>query len=140
MIRRPPRSTRTDTLFPYTTLFRSYAAWFIRLLDGSAIGGSRQITLATGLDRRATVSNLIDMPRFDMARLLVRRAGFDFWSLVGEQEAAAEAAGRRSFQVLIGLGNAAGAAAVEPLRGWGYACSGLQIGRASCRDRVCQTV
>src|SRR3546814_16324980 len=29
MIRRPPRSTRTDTLFPYTTLFRS-------LLDGVA--------------------------------------------------------------------------------------------------------
>src|SRR3546814_9727250 len=33
MIRRPPRSTRTDTLFPYTTLFRSarihpYAATF----------------------------------------------------------------------------------------------------------------
>src|SRR3546814_18811223 len=26
MIRRPPRSTRTDTLFPYTTLFRS-ARW-----------------------------------------------------------------------------------------------------------------
>src|SRR3546814_6034041 len=25
MIRRPPRSTRTDTLFPYTTLFRSIA-------------------------------------------------------------------------------------------------------------------
>src|SRR3546814_5957383 len=29
MIRRPPRSTRTDTLFPYTTLFRS-----LRLRDG----------------------------------------------------------------------------------------------------------
>src|SRR3546814_10810244 len=26
MIRRPPRSTRTDTLFPYTTLFRSTAS------------------------------------------------------------------------------------------------------------------
>src|SRR3546814_2049519 len=26
MIRRPPRSTRTDTLFPYTTLFRSFVA------------------------------------------------------------------------------------------------------------------
>src|SRR3546814_4726064 len=26
MIRRPPRSTRTDTLFPYTTLFRSTSA------------------------------------------------------------------------------------------------------------------
>src|SRR3546814_16682869 len=28
MIRRPPRSTRTDTLFPYTTLFRSYVTLF----------------------------------------------------------------------------------------------------------------
>src|SRR3546814_187887 len=28
MIRRPPRSTRTDTLFPYTTLFRAYPALF----------------------------------------------------------------------------------------------------------------
>src|SRR3546814_2784766 len=27
MIRRPPRSTRTDTLFPYTTLFRSSRHW-----------------------------------------------------------------------------------------------------------------
>src|SRR3546814_9175140 len=27
MIRRPPRSTRTDTLFPYTTLFRSQKAY-----------------------------------------------------------------------------------------------------------------
>src|SRR3546814_17831542 len=33
MIRRPPRSTRTDTLFPYTTLFRSRA----RLLPGVAL-------------------------------------------------------------------------------------------------------
>src|SRR3546814_20996747 len=30
MIRRPPRSTRTDTLFPYTTLFRSRACRFRR--------------------------------------------------------------------------------------------------------------
>src|SRR3546814_20033514 len=29
MIRRPPRSTRTDTLFPYTTLFRSAAGTFM---------------------------------------------------------------------------------------------------------------
>src|SRR3546814_10266649 len=27
MVRRPPRSTRTDTLFPYTTLFRSQPCW-----------------------------------------------------------------------------------------------------------------
>ena len=106
----------------------SYAVWFTRLLEGAAIDGQRQITLATGLDRRATVSEMMDMPRFDMARLLVRRAGFDFWSLVGDQEAAAETAGRRSFQVLINLGSAEGAAAVELLRGWGYACSGLLPG------------
>src|SRR3546814_1978333 len=31
MIRRPPRSTRTDTLFPYTTLFRSDAEWKAKL-------------------------------------------------------------------------------------------------------------
>src|SRR3546814_4894982 len=29
MIRRPPRSTRTDTLFPYTTLFRSKLPEFL---------------------------------------------------------------------------------------------------------------
>src|SRR3546814_10560522 len=44
MIRRPPRSTRTDTLFPYTTLFRSvsihlvnkvgFDAWAKRLSAG----------------------------------------------------------------------------------------------------------
>src|SRR3546814_15872806 len=36
MLRRPPRSTRTDTLFPYTTLFRSERTTrqtFKRLLD-----------------------------------------------------------------------------------------------------------
>src|SRR3546814_5016693 len=32
MIRRPPRSTRTDTLFPYTTLFRSWR-WLIDTID-----------------------------------------------------------------------------------------------------------
>src|SRR3546814_15410739 len=33
MIRRPPRSTRTDTLFPYTTLFRSMLSNPRRYLD-----------------------------------------------------------------------------------------------------------
>src|SRR3546814_11059184 len=35
MIRRPPRSTRTDTLFPYTTLFRSERALLSGLQDGA---------------------------------------------------------------------------------------------------------
>src|SRR3546814_8413891 len=33
MIRRPPRSTRTDTLFPYTTLFRSDVVELLGLAD-----------------------------------------------------------------------------------------------------------
>src|SRR3546814_12572534 len=36
MIRRPPRSTRTDTLFPYTTLFRSHAG-----IEGGRLPGYR---------------------------------------------------------------------------------------------------
>src|SRR3546814_11848606 len=38
MIRRPPRSTRTDTLFPYTTLFRSHGSRrFARLRKSSIL-------------------------------------------------------------------------------------------------------
>src|SRR3546814_882398 len=43
MIRRPPRSTRTDTLFPYTTLFRSNEA---AVIDAKRIGDTVQICLA----------------------------------------------------------------------------------------------
>src|SRR3546814_5452217 len=48
MIRRPPRSTRTDTLFPYTTLFRSVAALIeqkavgLELVGLAAVRGARQ--------------------------------------------------------------------------------------------------
>src|SRR3546814_10944358 len=38
MIRRPPRSTRTDTLFPYTTLFRSLAYSSINNIGFALIG------------------------------------------------------------------------------------------------------
>src|SRR3546814_2638148 len=36
MIRRPPRSTRTDTLFPYTTLFRSQHRHFLTIARAAA--------------------------------------------------------------------------------------------------------
>src|SRR3546814_4776467 len=42
MIRRPPRSTRTDTLFPYTTLFRSEAQ---QQPDQPALVGHREVDL-----------------------------------------------------------------------------------------------
>src|SRR3546814_5699192 len=37
MIRRPPRSTRTDTLFPYTTLFRSVERRVARQVEASKV-------------------------------------------------------------------------------------------------------
>src|SRR3546814_9647789 len=51
MIRRPPRSTRTDTLFPYTTLFRSQrfsGGGFIRQLDLPAPAPMVMKTLTSG--------------------------------------------------------------------------------------------
>src|SRR3546814_15120338 len=57
MIRRPPQSTRTDTLFPYTTLFRSVAVavrfplleLVAHLLVGNRAGGTVDL-LADGVD------------------------------------------------------------------------------------------
>src|SRR3546814_4001995 len=43
MIRRPPRSTRTDTLFPYTTLFRSILLGSL-VSAGFALLGAMQLT------------------------------------------------------------------------------------------------
>src|SRR3546814_12966441 len=53
MIRRPPRSTRTDTLFPYTTLFRSGDLWDIVAVDAFelevALGGILKLIAARDL-------------------------------------------------------------------------------------------
>src|SRR3546814_6949707 len=43
MIRRPPRSTRTDTLFPYTTLFRSAPSNSVNAVDPNVIGVATNI-------------------------------------------------------------------------------------------------
>src|SRR3546814_16293847 len=54
MIRRPPRSTRTDTLFPYTTLFRSGSQAARLALDRDAItvAAGRVGDAVVALDRR----------------------------------------------------------------------------------------
>src|SRR3546814_1614378 len=53
MIRRPPRSTRTDTLFPYTTLFRSWRTAVDRALDPLGLTHAQYVVLASllALDR-----------------------------------------------------------------------------------------
>src|SRR3546814_4086766 len=49
MIRRPPRSTRTDTLFPYTTLFRSFLGSGGDLIEGDALVGAMVLGQAEDL-------------------------------------------------------------------------------------------
>src|SRR3546814_9533596 len=54
MIRRPPRSTRTDTLFPYTTLFRSAAVDGNRLtVDVGGVVRSKEHRQVRDLRRQA---------------------------------------------------------------------------------------
>src|SRR3546814_10310272 len=53
MIRRPPRSTRTDTLFPYTTLFRSLREASRRANSGTSVMSRRRQLFAR---RGATLS------------------------------------------------------------------------------------
>src|SRR3546814_21023669 len=62
MIRRPPISTRTDTLFPYTTLFRSWGAYAgdvtVKTLSASrdaAIATAEKVTRREGADGAADV-------------------------------------------------------------------------------------
>src|SRR3546814_15788285 len=66
MIRRPPRSTRTDTLFPYTTLFRSWrrvvpAGYGWRLFALAALVGLQGAIgwwmVTSGLAQRTDVSH-----------------------------------------------------------------------------------
>src|SRR3546814_20611357 len=110
MIRRPPRSTRTATLFPYTTLFRSPAGDDVQA-DLEAAGrkallrshlrqpGTAAQPLVARLDRLAAPQ----VARFDGGHDLLQRGAGPAFADVGPQVA------RKS-------------------------------GRASCRGRVCQYV
>src|SRR3546814_16934580 len=97
MIRRPPRSTRTDTLFPYTTLFRSTD-------KGIAIGAAQLLDAIGRRDGDANVAR----------RVIIVPLLTNLYFL---------ASARRVADVLAELG-----------------APGVQIGRASCRERVCRYV
>src|SRR3546814_17259862 len=79
MIRRPPRSTRTDTLFPYTTLFRS-------VHPGSGRSTRPEARIAPALAVNAEIPNRIDSaPRLADLEMELRRldvAGADRKSVV----------------------------------------------------------
>src|SRR3546814_1967323 len=69
MIRRPPRSTRTDTLFPYTTLFRSHRRAFRGpsrraaqpggLLPGDRAGGTRRAAVGRSEEHTSELQSLM---------------------------------------------------------------------------------
>src|SRR3546814_16389897 len=108
MIRRPPRSTRTDTLFPYTTLFRSQLtdAMIDLLIETVHKIGTRS--------KRKVVGDIAkDNERvYGKERLLVEIASASINEPSG-----------RICDVIFPIAGKAKLAAIE-------------IGRASCRERV----
>src|SRR3546814_19289702 len=111
MTRRPPRSTRTDTLFPYTTLFRS-------------VGD--QVVYAVTVDHQAREFVVV--------------------AAVVENEAVVDLTGNDDPVLFLGpvegvvcddqtMGTGVGVNAVDEVDMVGIA---LEIGRALCRERVCE--
>src|SRR3546814_2217305 len=75
MLRRPPRSTRTDTLFPYTTLFRSYRADGILREQAAGIDFDRvaHFIVRGAIHVEALERRLIDVERVEVERKERRR-------------------------------------------------------------------
>src|SRR3546814_16030732 len=128
MIRRPPRSTRTDTLFPYTTLFRSPSA---------RENGAGECT-----PRRRTIFKL----RQWIHDLPVRKDAFR-----EKVKLAPSAPDRHDLAVFGDMDAAFGLVLTSPatgaigitFAGAGFAANrgiAFEIGRASCRERVFQYV
>src|SRR3546814_12259612 len=120
MLRRPPRSTRTDTLFPYTTLFRSD--------DLARLGGVEQAhrapcedsAIALQIRGPGAVRYLVRERLGDVDRVRVER--------LDQQRGAARAA------VLFGF--LAFGAGIGDLRvDRSGSVGGRPVGRAWCRDR-----
>src|SRR3546814_6455191 len=79
MIRRPPRSTRTDTLFPYTTLFRSDRGRDDGVF-GHALGRWLRLIWFSGksrrkfcVDRKSTPSELQSLMRISYAVFCLKK-------------------------------------------------------------------
>src|SRR3546814_18731622 len=110
MIRRPPRSTRTDTLVPYTTLFRSREADRRGLLDGTLLVVGTNAVEAYALEAGGFMPEIPDETAdFDLA-----------WTETETQD---------DVQLLWDM-----LKAVDPT------FTVNTIGRASCRERVCKYV
>src|SRR3546814_11572370 len=112
MIRRPPRSTRTDTLFPYTTLFRSAI-----LAQGHFFGHPVDLLLA--------LPEIIGPGIFEGLVLLAGFGeGHGAYSLRDETEERAGPYGGKRGSIVVTR----------------HRPRTAKIGRASCRERVWQYV
>src|SRR3546814_14985586 len=120
MIRRPPRSTRTDTLFPYTTLFRSDASWALR-------SGEQPTNLVMTMSN----SQVFGSPMILTGHKPV--SPFGAASMIHSGEPAAAETGRSLKEVVRGLLAPMGRA--RRIRNTVVELS-KQIGRASCRGGV----
>src|SRR3546814_14138421 len=72
MIRRPPRSTRTDTLFPYTTLFRSPYCFFRWPCSGRSRQRSSRCSIIIGRSEEHT-SELQSLMRISYAVFCLKK-------------------------------------------------------------------
>src|SRR3546814_1372188 len=133
MIRRPPRSTRTDTLFPYTTLFRSLET---QLLEDRTLACHRTLDTLIGdfakiqgfecgghIEARLENSDIVgfldnhqiskDAP--DLFRFLVEKSD---WAFAGEADRRAERVAYRRLdeteQILRGRGDLRPVASEQP--------------------------
>src|SRR3546814_16502880 len=121
MIRRPPRSTRTDTLVPSTALFR--AAGRRALAIGDFAGDDRRGVAAAALEQPLAAGRQVvcDIGRAEADPVPVEdvQVRLETW---GDPATVVEPGGLRGV----------GGQAPDQL--------GHEIGRASCRERVCQYV
>src|SRR3546814_15092092 len=131
MIRLHPTASRTDTLFPYTTLFRflhSYCAgaWHRPTVPGCSLTVVRcacRAPSSCNLPSLATVSRRLPRLMFDSARRsIVARSFLQVLKMKSLR------AGFALLFVCLSLPVFAGPAAEA------------QLGRAACRERVCQSV
>src|SRR3546814_18906279 len=121
MIRRPPRSTRTDTLFPYTTLFRS--AHCLKGVEAAVaeFDASFELVGRLGCDEVDRPSGRIvaeqcplrSLEHLDALQIEARQGGHDR---------------QRQWRLIDVKGDVR-------IRG-----ERAKIGRASCRERVCMSV
>src|SRR3546814_14172697 len=128
MIRRPPRSTRTDTLFPYTTLFRSPQSW--TSFKTHPVQGTR-------FDR------IVPVPCCPHSFQLSR----SIWTLtVGTPRVAARCLGPESLPpIILALERTASNSSISRIskiltRGLSESAETGQTGSESCGGRVCQYV